>query len=154
MARCRQCGADAGFMSFVCRKCVSQEIAERTQGQGGAIQGSHAHDAQLAYVDEPATPRAFLQQLRTQSCYSNLRSLVETIFVLNLLGIIGSGLLWFGLGSHGGSILPALVGIGVVASGLFVAVAFKEGLLLLVDIADHLAVMNVRRTAKQPADAA
>jgi hypothetical protein len=138
MGKCAKCDRSAGLFSSMCADCRDAEQAEEKRRAKEAAERQRRDDEAQAQRKRDA--EQFVHRLRTETGYPSYRSLVETVFAISLLVTLGGALalLFVGL-----SISSPIIWILAVASGVVaccILTALKELALVLVDIADTVAI--------------
>lgn len=80
--------------------------------------------------------QTYLQQLRENSCYSTLRSLITIVTVVSMMALIASAIVMAFVGLQAGSIGPCIVSGAMAILGAFLLVAARQASLLMIDLVD------------------
>jgi hypothetical protein len=96
-------------------------------------------------VSQEQSPQTFLQSVRGRTCYSTLRSMIDLLAVLSIVGIVILAGFYIFSGVQDDSTLMVVAGIVVGLLGCFLVIASKQASLLLVDIADTLIEQNRKK---------
>ncbi len=99
------------------------------------------------------SPLEFREMVRRRTCYSTLRNLIDVFAVLSFISLIILGLMYIVIGAKANpSFVPVIFIIGGVMGvlGYFIIITWKQGSLLLVDIADTLIEQNRKKNKSNP----
>ena len=96
-------------------------------------------------ASQEQSPQIFLQSVRGRTCYSTLRSMIDILAVLSIVGIVILAGFYIFSGVQDDSTLMVVAGIVVGLLGCFLVIASKQASLLLVDIADTLIEQNRKK---------
>lgn len=83
-----------------------------------------------------------LRQIRSGSCYSTLRAIINVAFFFGLLAVLGGAGCAIGVFGQGRDVL--LYALAAAFVGISLLVAARQALTLLVDIADTLIATHAR----------
>jgi hypothetical protein len=116
--------------------------APETAAEETSQSGEH-----LSYVaaSQEQSPQIFLQSVRCRTCYSTLRSMIDILAALSIIGIVILAGFYIFSGAQDDSTLMVVAGIVVGLLGCFLVIASKQASLLLVDIADTLIEQNRKK---------
>ena len=144
------CGAPAGFMTLVCRRCVaSPPVAQRDSGE--AISGASGRGRIVRYQ----------AHIRANSGYLALRGLIRIAFVVLGIALYGT-LIAFVTGAFAAQVdndmrrpppsgslaTPLLIAVAVGVVGTFLLYAAHGAAVLLIDMVDATLEQGARKSPR------
>lgn len=146
---CPVCGKEYGLFEkltqpTMCRDCFKSGGGVASSALASASSQSLTSSTPVNTSREQS-PSAFLEAVRSRTCYSALRGMIAIFAVLSIIGILVLAGFYVVVGVRSESALPVILGVVVGLLGCFLVIASKQASLLLIDIADTLIEQNRKK---------